>query len=508
MDSNFKFLKNEFATIHDRAVKAEHLVITDPRTSLIYSRMALEEAINCMYANDEDLEQQHNTSLHNLLIQPSFKEQFNHKLYNELFIIKNAGNLAAHNRPVNDIDSHKAIDALFYFGKWFIKSYSKETLSEIGIFDFNFIPNEGGNTLSRRQVQELQQQLDKELEVHQVQLQAKEKEKQRLADENELFKKQIITLQAQVEANKVEANLEDEVNHPRNEAETRKFLIDVALREAGWDLKGVNDKEYKVQYMPKSTNVSRTGYVDYILWDDDGLPLALVEAKKTLENATKGENQAQLYADSLEKMYGRRPVMYYSNGYEIFLWDDQFYKQSRPVHGFYTKAELQTLMFRRKHRKDIRVAPIDIEIAGRSYQMRAIKSIAEHFTGNDKSDKKLIGTNRGALLVLATGTGKTRTSIAFSKLMLECNWAKRILFLADRISLVEQAKRNFVKHLPQHTSVNLLEEKDDPDARIAFSTYKTMMGLIDNSRNDEERFYGVGHFDLVIVDEAHRLQLP
>ncbi|MBR9845296.1 MAG: DEAD/DEAH box helicase family protein [Algicola sp.] len=504
MNSNFQFLKNEFATFHDRAVKAELLVITDPRTSLVYSRMALEEAINWMYANDEDLEQQYNTTLHNLLVQPEFKEQFNHKLYNELFIIKNAGNLAAHNKPVNDIDSHKAIEALFYFGKWFIKSYAKEPVSDIGIFDFDYIPKEGGSALSRKQIKQLQEQLDRELDTHQEQLKTKEAERQQLADENELFKKQIEALQAQIEANKVEANVEDEVNHPRNEAETRKYLIDVALREAGWDLKGINDKEYKVQYMPKSTNVSETGYVDYVLWDDDGLPLALVEAKRTLESASKGENQAQLYADSLEKMHGRRPVMYYSNGYEIFLWDDQFYKQSRRVHGFYTKAELQTAMFRRTHRMDIRTAPIDTEISGRSYQMRAIKSIAEHFAGNDKSDGKLIGTNRGALLVLATGTGKTRTSIAFSKLMLECNWAKRILFLADRTSLVDQAKRNFVKHLPEHTSVNLLEEKDNPDARFAFSTYQTMMGLIDRSRDEESRFYGVGHFDLIIIDEAHR----
>ncbi|MGM5470648.1 DEAD/DEAH box helicase family protein [Flavobacteriaceae bacterium LMO-SS05] len=504
MNSNFQFLKNEFATFHDRAVKAEQLVITDPRTSLVYSRMALEEAINWMYANDEDLEQQYNTTLHNLLVQPEFKEQFNHKLYNELFIIKNAGNLAAHNKPVNDIDSHKAIEALFYFGKWFIKSYAKEPVSNLGIFDFDYIPKEGGSTLSRKQIKQLQEQLDKELDTYQEQLKTKEAERQQLADENELFKKQIEALQAQIEANKVEANVEDEVNHPRNEAETRKYLIDVALREAGWDLKGINDKEYKVEYMPKSTNVSETGYVDYVLWDDDGLPLALVEAKRTLESASKGENQAQLYADSLEKMHGRRPVMYYSNGYEIFLWDDQFYKQSRRVHGFYTKAELQTAMFRRTHRMDIRTAPIDTEISGRSYQMRAIKSISEHFAGNDKSDGKLIGTNRGALLVLATGTGKTRTSIAFSKLMLECNWAKRILFLADRTSLVDQAKRNFVKHLPEHTSVNLLEEKDNPDARFAFSTYQTMMGLIDRSRDEEARFYGVGHFDLIIIDEAHR----
>lgn len=504
MSSNFRFLDNEFPTFYDRAVKAEQTVITDSRTSLLYSRMALEEAVNWMYANDEELESQYDTSLHNLLVQQAFKEQFNHKLYGELFLIKKAGNLAAHNKPVSDVDAHKAIDALFYFAKWFVKSYSQHPVDEIGIFDFDCIPKEGSAALSRKQIKELQEKLDRELNTYQEQLKAKEEQRQKLADENELFKKQIETLQAQIEANKEEANVEDEVHHPRNEVETRKYLIDVALREAGWDLQGVKDKEYEVRYMPKSTNRSETGYVDYVLWDDDGLPLALVEAKRTLESANKGENQAQLYADSLEKMYGRRPVMYYSNGYEIFLWDDQFYKQARRVHGFYTKAELQTLMFRRTHRKDIRNAPIDIDIAGRTYQMRSMKSIAEHFAGTDKKYGKLIGTHRGALLVLATGTGKTRTSIAFSKLMLECNWAKRILFLADRISLVEQAKRNFVKHLPQHTSVNLLEEKDDPDARIAFSTYKTMMGLIDNSRNDEERFYGVGHFDLVIVDEAHR----
>lgn len=504
MNSNFQFLKNEFATFHDRAVKAEQHVITDPRTSLVYSRMALEVGVQWMYANDEELESQHDTSLHNLMVQPSFKEQFNHKLYNELFIIKKVGNFATHNRPVTDVDAHKAIDALFYFSKWFAKSYARESVGEIGIFDFDCIPKEGASTLSRKQIKQLQEQLDKELETYQEQLKTKEEERQQLASENALFKKQIEALQAQIAANKVEANVQDETHHPRNEVETRKYLIDVALREAGWNLQGVKDKEFEVKYMPKSTNRSETGYVDYVLWDDDGLPLALIEAKRTLESVSKGENQAQLYADSLEKMYGRRPIMYYSNGYEIFLWDDQFYKQSRRVHGFYTKAELQTAMFRRTHRKDIRTAPIDTEISGRFYQMRAIKSIAEHFAGNDKSDGKLIGTNRGALLVLATGTGKTRTSIAFSKVMLECNWAKRILFLADRISLVEQAKRNFVKHLPQHTSVNLLEEKDDPDARIAFSTYKTMMGLIDRSRVEEARFYGVGHFDLVIVDEAHR----
>lgn len=504
MASNFRHLANEFPVFFDRAIKAEELVRTDPRTSLIYCRMALEEAVNWMYAHDEELTLPFDTSLHNLLVQQEFKEQFNHKLYNELFIIKKVGNLATHGKPVNDLDSNTAIEALFYFSKWFAKSYAQEILPEIGLFDFESLPQETQETLSKKKIQQLQEALDKQLKRNQEQLKSQEEERQQLANENEVYRKQWEALQFKIETNKVEANQLDEVQHPRNEQETRKYIIDVMLREAGWDLQGANDKEFQVQYMPKSTNTTETGYVDYVLWDDNGLPLALVEAKKTMASATSGENQAQLYADSLEKMFGQRPVMYYSNGYETYLWDDQFYKQSRKVHGFYTKAELQTVIFRRTNRKDIRTLPIDTSIAGRFYQMRSIKSMAEHMAGNDKQSGKLIGTNRGALLVLATGTGKTRTAIAFSKVMFEANWAKRILFLADRTSLVDQAKRNYSKYLPEYTSVNLLEEKDNLEARCAFSTYNTMMGLIDGSRNDDERFYGVGHFDLIIIDEAHR----
>ncbi len=505
MNTNFQFLVSEFTEFHDRASKAEQYVVTDPRVSLFYARAAMEAGIHWMFTNNTKLEYPYDTSLNSLMLEATFKAEFPHKLYSEIHIIRKTGNLAAHNKPVSKDDAYQIIEFLFYFAKWFAKTYTNNEDTILpGVFNWETIPEKVDKAFSKKEIAALKEELDKGIANFQEQLQTKEEEKQVLAAENDLFKKQLEALQAQLEANKLVANTNDETQHPRNEYETRKFIIDVELREAGWDLLGVNDKEYKVQYMPKSTNKSETGYVDYVLWDDDGLPLALVEAKKTLESASKGENQAQLYADCLEKMHGRRPVMYYSNGYDIFLWDDQFYKQSRKVHGFYTKAELQTAMFRRSHRKDIRTAPIDTEISGRSYQMRSIKSIAEHFAGNDKGTGKLIGTNRGSLLVLATGTGKTRTSIAFSKLVLECNWAKRILFLADRTSLVVQAKSNFVKHLPEHTSVNLLEEKDNPDARIAFSTYQTMMGLIDRSRDDEARFYGVGHFDLIIIDEAHR----
>ena len=503
MNTNFQFLEQEWSEFYQRALKAEKLVITDPRTSLTYARMALELAVNWMYNNDHDLEIPYDKSLNSLMKNYDFKNQFSYKIYNEIDLIRKVGNLAIHNKPVSFTDSDQIISNLFYFAKWFAKSYAQNDVGTLGMFEWDYVPKEGESALSKKQLAALQNKLDNELDKFQDELENSKKKYDALSKENELLKKQLAEKQASIEVNKVEANKEDEIHHPRNEKETRKYFIDVALREAGWDLAGAKDKEFKVEFMPKSTNKSETGYVDYVLWDDDDTPLALIEAKKSMESASKGENQAQLYADSLEKMYGRRPIMYYSNGFETYLWDDKFYKKSRIVHGFYTKKELQTAMYRRTHRKDIRTIPIDVDIAGRTYQMRSIKSITEHFAGNDKSTGELIGTNRGALLVLATGTGKTRTSIALSKLMLEANWVKRVLFLADRKSLVSQAKRNFVKLLPEHKSVNLLEEKDNPEARIAFSTYQTMMGLIDEVK-DGERFYGVGHFDLIIVDEAHR----
>lgn len=504
MNTNFQFLQQDWPELFQRTVKAEQLVITDPRTSLTYARMALELAVNWMYSNDSKLELPFDKSLNSLMKNYEFKNQFPFKLYNEIDLIRKVGNLAIHNKPVSGVDSDMVISNLYYFTKWLAKSYSVANIEVPGLFDGNFIPKEGDAALSKRQLENLQSKFDLDLNKFQVELQNSLEKNEKLIEENELFQKRIAELQAQISTNKQIATKEDEIHHPRNEYETRKYFIDVSLREAGWDLTGARDKEFKVEYMPQSTNKSETGYIDYVLWDDNGDPLALVEAKKTMESVSKGENQAQLYADSLEKMYGIRPVMYYTNGFETQLWDDQFYKSSRPVHGFYTKQELQTLMFRRANRLDIRNENIDTAIAGRSYQMRSIRSITEHFAGTDKTDGKLIGTNRGALLVLATGTGKTRTAIALSKLMLEANWAKRILFLADRKSLVSQAKRNFVKLLPEHKSVSLLEEKDNVEARFAFSTYQTMMGLIDGAKDKNKRFYGVGHFDLIIVDEAHR----
>jgi len=261
------------------------------------------------------------------------------------------------------------------------------------------------------------------------------------------------------------------------------------LKEAGWPLADKRDREFDVVGMP---NESGTGRVDYVLWGDNGQPLAVVEAKKTRRDARVGQQQAKLYADCLEKMFGQRPLIFYTNGYEHWIWDDTNYPP-RATQGFYTKDELELLIQRRSTRKSLAEAPIDDKIVNRYYQTRAIRRVSETF------ERECV---RKALLVMATGSGKTRTVIALCDLLMRCNWAKRVLFLADRVALVNQAVGAFKKHLPQVTAINLVTEKV-ADGRVYVSTYPTMMGLI-NETHDGKRLFGPGNFDLVIIDEAHR----
>ena len=239
-------------------------------------------------------------------------------------------------------------------------------------------------------------------------------------------------------------------------------------------------------------NKEGKGFVDYVLWGDDGKPLGLVEAKRTRRGSRVGQQQAKLYADCLERQFGQRPVIFYSNGYEHWIWDDTNYPP-RAVQGFYKKAELELAMLRRSTRKPLATGDINPAIVERYYQTRGIRRIAEAFERDH---------DRKALVVMATGAGKTRTVIALADLLMRCNWAKRVLFLADRVALVNQAVNAFKRHLPDASPVNLVTEKD-AEGRVFVSTYPTMMGLIDETRDGQRRF-GVGRFDLVIIDEAHR----
>ncbi len=239
-------------------------------------------------------------------------------------------------------------------------------------------------------------------------------------------------------------------------------------------------------------NESGIGFVDYVLWGNDGRPLVLVEAKRTKRDPRVGQEQAKLYADCLENQFGQRPVIFYSNGYEHWIWDDKNYPP-RQVQGFYKKDELELLIQRRSSRKPLSEAEINSNIVERYYQTRAIRRIAEAFEKDN---------DRKALLVMATGAGKTRTVIALCDLLMRCNWVKRVLFLADRVALVRQAVNAFKLHLPDSSPVNLVTEKDT-EGRVFVSTYPTMMKQIEDMSDGQRRF-GVGHFDIVIIDEAHR----
>jgi len=307
---------------------------------------------------------------------------------------------------------------------------------------------------------------------------------------------EIAALREQIRAAQAAKTGVDE--HDYLEAETRDLFIDVLLAEAGWPLSDTRDREYEVSGMPVPTGSTRevpargTGYVDYLLWGADGLPLAVVEAKRTSKSAQVGQQQAKLYADCLEQQFGRRPVIFYTNGYEHWIWDDAAGYPPREVQGFYTRDELELTIQRRRTRLPLTNAPINATIVERPYQRRAIKAIDDAF------DRK----QREALLVMATGSGKTRTIIALVDQLMKNNWVKRVLFLADRTALVSQATNVFKAHLPAATTVNLVTEKA-ADGRVYVSTYPTMMNLIDDIDGGLRRF-GPGYFDLIVIDEAHR----
>ncbi len=274
------------------------------------------------------------------------------------------------------------------------------------------------------------------------------------------------------------------------EFQTRKIYIDAMLLDAGWILGKNWLNEVELYGMP---NQSGVGYADYVLYDDAHMPLAVVEAKKTCVAVEKGRQQAKLYADLLEKKHGRRPVVFLTNGFETRIIDGQY--PERKCAAIWSKRDLEQWFNLKTTRMSLKNANVDREIAGRYYQIAAIKAVC------DSLDEK---NRRKALLVMATGSGKTRTVIALCKLLLQYGWIKNILFLADRKTLVRQAKREFVKLLPDLDVTNLVEEKDNYTARCVFSTYQTLYNIIDVAKDDDGKLFTSGHFHLIICDEAHR----
>ena len=478
--SQFTFLRREWRAVFDSAAKAEASVHADPRTACFYARRTLELAVSWAYKHDAALRLPYQDNLSALIHEPSFKQAAGQGVFSKARIINTLGNRAVHShRAVPKADALAALRELFHVAYWFARTYARAGRPASGLaFDPAALPRPAA----------IEQQTAEQLRTFAEGLRERDEKLATLLADKGALDEELKRLRAEVAKAKKAAAAQPDT-HDYSEAETRDYFIDLLLKEAGWPLDQDRDREFEVSGMP---NAEGKGFVDYVLWGDDGKPLGLVEAKRTRRDARVGQQQAKLYADCLERQFGQRPIIFYSNGYEHWIWDNARYPP-RSVQGFYKKAELELLIQRRKTRRTLAEAPISSEIVERHYQTRAIRRIAEAFERDH---------DRKALLVMATGAGKTRTVIALSDLLMRCNWAKRVLFLADRVALVNQAVNAFKRHLPDASPVNLVTEKN-AEGRVYVSTHPTMMGLIDEARDGQRRF-GVGHFDLVIIDEAHR----
>ncbi|TCT10283.1 DEAD/DEAH box helicase family protein [Paralcaligenes ureilyticus] len=480
--SNFAFLQSEWPALYEAASKTEGTANTDARTSCFYARRTLELAVDWLYKHDKSFRLPYQDHLSALIHEPSFRDTVGEAIFTKAKVIKDLGNLAAHStRKILPPDALTATRELFHVCYWLARTYGQRARPDPGL---RFVPAliPAAATAPVAPLQSIEQ-----LQKLETQLRTRDEKLSVLLSAKAALDGELQSLREEVAAAK-KANTAQPDTHDYSEAQTRDYFIDLLLKEAGWQL-GKHNVEVEVSGMP---NQQSKGFVDYVLWGDDGKPLALVEAKRTRRDATAGQQQAKLYADCLQAQYGQRPIIFYSNGYAHWIWDDASYAP-RPVQGFLNKDELTGLIQRRSSRKKLADAAINPDIIERYYQTRAVRRIGETF----EVDKQ-----RKALLVMATGAGKTRTAIALADVLMRANWAKRILFLADRRALVKQAVNAFKKYLPDSSPVNLVTEKET-EGRVFVSTYPTMMGLIDEASDGQRRF-GVGHFDLIIIDEAHR----
>jgi type I restriction enzyme, R subunit len=469
----------EFADCLEAAEQAEKYALGDPRGACFYARRSLELMVHWAFRHDPKLQMPYDDTLSALVNSPAFKKVAGENGFKLARDIIQYGNSAVHrNTPVRQFQSVESVTKLFYFSYWFSLTYAK-VKPALGLkFDAKLLSDVAVQAQTTEQLQTLETTLaERDSEVRQLQL------------SNARLDAELVRIRAEL-AEQIATPITIPDAHEDTEASTRTYFIDRDLQRAGWPLNDARDREFPVSGMP---NTSGDGFVDYVLWGADGLPLGLVEAKRSTRDEREGKHQAKLYADCLEQQFGQRPVIFTSNGYNHLMWDDLRYA-SRSVQGFYTADELALLVQRRSTRKKLADLETNGSIVERFYQKRAIASIADAFE-NEKERK--------ALVVMATGAGKTRTVVALSDLLIRANWVKRVLFLADRTALVKQAVNAFKTHLPDSSPVNLLTERDT-SGRVFVSTYQTMLNLINETNASGQPRFGVGYFDLIVIDEAHR----
>lgn len=475
MSANFTFLATqaEYALFSPACIEAERVLSASPAMCAVGCRKALELAVKWVYAADNTITMPYKYNLQALLHEPSFRFAVDGDTWGKLRYIVNLGNLAVHtDKGVSRSDAVLSLSSLFEFIQWidycYGTSYEEHTFSEALIPAEKVVVDEK----KIKEQESLLAQKDSELERLRAKIEG-------MSDKYTAEKPQ------HTEARRFTAA-------DLSEFATRKKYIDVDLKLMGWVFDDDVREEFPVEDMAGVDG--QAGFADYVLFGKDGLPLAVIEAKRTSRDPNVGKQQAKLYADSLERRYGRRPMMFTTNGFETYFWDDKSAPQ-RKVSTIFSPNDLQKLMNRRQERKTLNEIVIDDRITDRYYQKQAIRAICDSIEEG----------HRRSLLVMATGTGKTRTASSLVDVLSRGAYVTNILFLADRTALVKQAKDDFRNYLPDHSLCNLLSNKEDKNARIVFSTYPTMLNSIDSAKTaDGQTLFTPAHFDLIIVDEAHR----
>ena len=461
--TNFDFLTqdSQFNTFSSVAVSAEKILHIDAAACVINCRRAMEFAVKWMYSVDKELDLPWQDTLVSLMNTDEFRQIVSDDVWRRMDLIRKLGNNAAHTgRAITTEQAQLCLENLFIFMDFIACCYGKDY--EAKQFDPSLL-DKHTETL-----------IDNAVEINFEQLLA----------ENKALKEELTARRNEQQQAYVPKPLD------LTEYQTRKIYIDAMLLDAGW-VEGKNwINEVELVGMPNGAGV---GYADYVLYGDDGRALAVIEAKRACKDVAVGRQQVKLYADLLEKKYGRRPVIFLTNGFETRIIDGQY--PERKVSSIYSKRDLEKLFNLRTMRTSLKNVTVDPTIAGRYYQEGAIRAVCDSFDSKNR---------RKALLVMATGSGKTRTVIALTKVLLDHGWIKNILFLADRNSLVTQAKRAFVNLMPNFSVTNLCEEKDNYTAHGVFSTYQTMFNCIDEVKDEDGKLFTCGHFDLIICDEAHR----
>lgn len=482
MLTNFDYLKNDpqFSTFANVAISAEKIILIDPEASILNSRRAMEFAIKWMYSVDSGLEMPYQDNLQSLMNTEEFRQMIGPDLWKRMDYIRRSGNNAAHsNKKLGRDEAMLCLENLFIYLDYVACCYSKQYKERS--FDKTIITS---RIKKAKESKETANAIKAELAREQELSAKRELDLQKLIAENASLKEELSARRQEQQQTYVPKPLD------LSEYKTRKLYIDSMLMDAGWTegKDWINEVE-----LPGMPNKSETGFADYVLYDDMHRPLAIIEAKRTCVDVSKGRQQAKLYADLLEQKYKRRPVIFLTNGFDTHIIDGQYPERKCAV--IYSKRDLEKWFNLLSMRTSLKNVTVDKNIAGRYYQEAAVKAVCDSFEEKNR---------RKALLVMATGSGKTRTVIALCKCLLQAGWIKNILFLADRNSLVTQAKRSFVNMLPDLSCTNLVEEKDNYNAHCVFSTYQTMMNCIDTVNDNEGKLFTCGHFDLVICDEAHR----